>query len=172
MEERFAELVDTLKEYYTPDLSNIANYDMTDVSRFLPLLIIGLCVGVFIASLVYYYHSHYLGSVVRALYKAGAFSEESAKTLRDVGCDKYLIKKALGRENLLSRYVKKTDGEEKYYIPENDKYIAEKRFKAVRGGVFTLVIIFFICLFGCFGLLLVVPQVMQLADNAVTMIKS
>ena len=170
MKERLAELVATLKENYTPDLSNIANYDMTDVSRFLPLMIIGLCIGVFVASCIYYYHSQYLGSVVRALYKSGAFSEESALSLADVNCDKWLIRKALGRENLLSRYVKKAD--KGYYIPENEKYIAEKRFKAVRGGLWTLLLIFIICLFGCFSLLLTVPQVMQLADNAVTMIKS
>lgn len=174
MKEFFEELAATLKENYYPDLSGIQNYDMTDIQRLLPLMVIGLCIGVFVASCVYYYHSHFLGSVVRALYKACAFSEGSGKTLREINCDKYLIKKALGRENLLTRYVKKvdSDGEVRYFIPEDDKYIADKRFKEVRGGLVTLLVIFVICVGGCFGLLLALPQVMQLADNAVTMMKS
>ena len=140
----FEELTDTLKENYYPDLSGIQNYDMTDVQRLLPIMIVGLCIGVFIASCVYYYHSHFLGSVVRALYKACAFSAADAKTLAEIGCDKRLIKKALGRENLLSRYVKRaeTDGEARYFIPEDDKYIADKRFKEVKGGLWTLLVIF------------------------------
>ncbi len=173
MKQMYEELVAYLTETYYPDLSGIQNYDMTDVQRFLPLMIIGLCIGVFIASCAYYYHSQFLGSTVRALYKAGAFSEKDAKTLAEIGCDKRLIRRALRRETLLSRYVKRVDGDEaRYFIPENDKYVADKRFKEVRGGLWTLVLIFFVCLFGCFGLLLVLPQVMQLADNAITMIKS
>ncbi len=175
MIERFSELAAYLKEnYFSPDFSGINNYDMTDVARFLPLMVVGLCVGVFVAACVYYYNSHFLGSVVRALYKAGAFDEKSAKSLSEINCNKFLIKRNLGKENLLSKYVKKVEngGEELYYIPENDKYIAEKRFKAVKGGFLTLFIIFVICLYGCFALLFALPQFLQLFDNAVTMIKS
>ena len=175
MKERFEELVEYFKEnYFNIDFSGIKNYDMTDVTRFFPLMIVGLCLGVFVAACIYYYHSHYIGSVVRALYRAGAFSAGDAKTLSEVNCNKFAIKRALKRENLLTRYVKKADGgeEDRYFIPEDDKYIAEKRFKEVRGGIFTLVLIFFICFFGCLGLLLVAPQILQLADNVVTMMKS
>lgn len=175
MKNVFEELAVYLKEtYFSPDFTGINNYDMTDVARFLPLMVVGLCIGVFVASCVYYYHSHFLGSVVRALYKAGAFCEAEARTLAEVGSDKRLIKRALGRENLLSRYVKRVDGEgeARYFIPESDKYIADKRFKEVRGGKAMLLIIFLICFFGCFALLIALPQFLQLFDNAVTMIKS
>ncbi len=175
MKEMFEELVSYFKEtYFSPDFTGINNYDMTDISRFLPLMVVGLCIGVFVASCVYYYHSHFLGSAVRSLYKAGAFSEADAKTLNEVNCNNGAIRRALGRENLLSRYVKKADGdgEARYFIPEADKYVAEKRFKEVRGGKITLLIIFLVCFFGCFALLLALPQFLQLFDNAVTMIKS
>ena len=175
MKESYSELVAYLKEnYFSPDFSGINNYDMTDITRFLPLMVVGLCVGIFVASCVYYYNSHFLGSVVRALYKAGAFSTDSAKTLSEINCNKKAIKNKLCKENLLSRYVKKAENgvEERYFIPEEDKYVAEKRFKAVKGGVLTLFIIFVVCLFGCFALLFALPQFLQLFDNAVTMIKS
>lgn len=174
MKERFEELIEYFKEnYFTIDFSGIKNYDMTDITRLFPLMIVGLCLGTFVAACIYYYHSHYIGSVVRALYKAGAFSEKDAKTLDEVNCNKFAIKRALGRENLLTRYVKAAESgeEKKYFIPENDKYIADKRFKEVKGGILTLVLIFFVCFFGCLGLLLAAPQILQLADNVVTMMK-
>lgn len=171
MKERLQELAAYFEEtYFSPDFSNIANYDMTDIKRFLPLMVVGLCIGVFFAACVYYYHSHFLGSVVRSLYKAGAFSADDAKTLSDIGCEKKLIKRALGRENLLTKYVKATE-DGRFYIPEEDKYVADKRFKEVRGGKITLLITFIVCLIGCFALLTILPDVLQLFDNAVTMIK-
>ena len=165
------ELFKNLQEYFAEAYAfeHIQNFDMTDVRRFLPLAVIGLAIGVFIAICVSYYHGQYLGTVVRALYRADAFDEKRAVTPDSVGCDKALYRRAIRKNLVLSKYVKSTaDG--RWYIPEADKYIADKRFKAVRGGIATLVIAFILCAVGCIVLLDIRPEVLLLADNAIGML--
>ncbi|MBE6679793.1 MAG: hypothetical protein E7598_04640 [Ruminococcaceae bacterium] len=174
------EIYYNLKEtYFSPDLTAIKNFDTYDAQRFMPYLVIGLCIGIFAAVCIMYYNHEYLGRVVRKLYKAGAFSPETAKSLTEMGCNKYLIRKNLMRDTVLSKYVKPTSEinsekdayEALYYIPEDDKYIADKRFKKVKGGMLTVIITFFICLFGCFSLMFLIPQILQFADNLISVIK-
>lgn len=169
-----------LKEtYFSPDLTAIQNFDTYDAQRFLPYLAVGICAGVFIAVCIMYYNHHYLGRVVRKLYKAECFFESSAKSLSDIGCNKYLIRKNLLRDTVLAKYVKPTSEikthkdayEALYYIPEDLKYIADKRFKEVKGGKLTVLLAFIICFFGCFALLFMIPQILQFADNLITVIK-
>ena len=52
------------EKYFSPDLTAIENYDTTDIQRFLPLMIVGVCIGTFLATCISYYHGHFLGSVV------------------------------------------------------------------------------------------------------------
>lgn len=162
-------------KYFSPDLSNITNFDTTDVQRFLPWMIVGICAGIFLAVCFSYYHGQYLGSVVRRLYKADAFSPESAKGLSEIGCNKALIRRALRRETVLSKYVKTADDirakDARFYITEDQKYIADKRFKAVRGGKLSLILAFILCFAACFVLLYWVPDVLQFADNVLNMLK-
>lgn len=177
----FKELGEYLKEkYFSPDLSNIKNYDTTDVQRFLPYLIVGLCIGTFLAICFSYYHNHYLGMVVRNLYKQEAFSKESAKTLDEIGCNRFFIRRNLAKDSVLSKYVKPVNDikkqeeaqKEAFYIVEEDKYIADKRFKEAKHGKLLIFVSFILCIVACFFLLYIVPDVLQLADNAFTMIKN
>lgn len=167
MTELFTNLKAYIEEIYSFDY--IQNFDMTDVGRFLPIAIIGLAIGVFLAVCISYYNGQYLGSVVRALYKADAFDENSALPLAEIGCDKPLLRRAIRKNFVLSKYVKPTE-DGRFYIPDADKYIADKRFREVRGGLWTVVIAFFLCLVGCIFLLDALPEVLQLADNAIGMI--
>ncbi len=176
----FAELEAYFNEkYLSPDLSGITNYDATDIQRFLPLLIIGLSIGTFLAICISYYNCHYLGKVVRKLYKSGAFSKETAKTLEEIDCNSFFIRSNLVRSTVLSKYVKPvTDAENQkdaentaYYILEEQKYIADKRFKEAKGGKLSILISFIICAAVCFILLYIVPDILQLADNAYNMLK-
>lgn len=180
MKELFTNLYNYFKEtYFSPDLSAIENFDTYDIQRFMPLIVVGLCVGVFIAVCGGYYHHQYLGRVVRKLYKAQAFDEKSAKSLKDIGCDSFFIKRNLTRETVLSKYVKpveeltdiKSASNALFYLKEEDKYIADKRFKEIKGGKLVIIFAFLLCLFGCFGLLLILPDVFQLADNVINMTK-
>lgn len=93
----FAELGDYLGEkYFSPDLGDL-NYLNSDAAvRFLPLCIVGLCAGIFLAALIYYYNCEYLGRAVRRLYAAGAFSPEEAKTLAEIRCDSRAYRKTCG----------------------------------------------------------------------------
>ena len=103
----FAELGDYLGEkYFSPDLGDL-NYLNSDAAvRFLPLCIVGLCAGIFLAALIYYYNCEYLGRAVRRLYAAGAFSPEEAKTLAEIRCDSRAYRKNLRRDTVLSKYVR------------------------------------------------------------------
>ena len=168
-----------LKEtYFSPDLSAIQNFDTYDAERFLPYIAIGISLGVFIAVCIMYYNHHYLGRVVRKLYKSDAFCAQNAKNLTEIGCNKYLIRKNLMKDTVLSKYVKPTTEiksekdayEAMYYIPEEVKYIADKRFKEVKGGKLTILLAFIVCFFGCFALLFLIPQVLQFADNLINII--
>ena len=175
----FDELVTYFKEkYFSPDLSHIQNYDTTDVQRFIPFLIVGLCVGTFLAICFSYYHNHYLGKVVRKLYKEDVFSPEKAKTLDEIGCNNFFIRRNLAKDSVLAKYVKPTEEivnqkdakEARFYIVEKDKYIADKRFKEAKHGKLFIFISFFLCTLACFSLLYIIPDILQLADNAYTMI--
>ncbi|MBQ8837421.1 MAG: hypothetical protein IJ002_07965 [Clostridia bacterium] len=176
----FTEIYYNLKEtYFSPDLSAITNFDTYEMQRFMPFLVIGLCAGTFLAVCASYYVSHYLGKVVRALYKLRAFSPKEAKSLDELGLNKPLIRRSLYRDTVVSKYVKPTEPLKSkedvktalFYIPEDDRYIADKRFKEVKLGKKLIVITFFVCLFACFGLMLILPDIIQLADNVITMTK-
>lgn len=176
----FTELYNYLNEtYFSPDLSAITNFETYDIQRFMPFLVTGLCMGVFIAVCASYYTHHYLGKVVRAIYRLRAFSPKEAKSLDDLGLNKPLIRRSLYRDTIVSKYVKPTEKLKSkedvktalFYIPEDIRYIADKRFKESKLGIKLIVITFFICLFACFGLMFIIPEVLQLADNVITMTK-
>lgn len=181
----FSAMLEEIREYFyykyfSPDLAVLQNFDGTEIERFLIFLIIGICAGVFLASVGVYYSSDFLGRPIRRLYKADAFTPEHAKTLAEIGCDKRLIRRSLRRPSVLSKYVRTedpntNDGETqraRFYLREEDKYIADKRFKPVKGGFATLVVTFVLCTVLCFVLLYFVPELLVLADNAITMIKN
>ncbi len=165
--------------YFSPDLSGIKNFESYDLQRFLPFLVVGLCAGVFIAICGTYYVSHYLGKVVRALYSRRVFSPEAALTLDELELNAPLIRRSLYRETVVSKYVKPTEelknAEDvktaRFYILEESRFIADKRFKESKLGIKLIVLSFFICLFACFGLLYIVPEIIQLADNVITITK-
>ena len=173
----FAELGDYLGEkYFSPDLGDL-NYLNSDAAvRFLPLCIVGLCAGIFLAALIYYYNCEYLGRAVRRLYTAGAFSPEEAKTLAEIRCDSRAYRKNLRRDTVLSKYVRPAgeDGASesaRYYIPEDRRATALKRYKPLHGGIASLIGILIACVALCFILLYYTPDVVRLADNAIGLIK-
>lgn len=172
----FAELGDYLGEkYFSPDLGDL-NYLNSDAAvRFLPLCIVGLCAGIFIAALIYYYNCEYLGRAVRRLYAAGAFAPAEAKTLAEIRCGGRAYRKNLRRGTVLSKYVvpaeTESGAEPRYYIPEDRRATALKRYKPLHGGVAALFGILIACAALCFILLYYTPDVVRLADNAIGLIK-
>lgn len=172
----FAELGDYLGEkYFSPDLGDLNYLDSDAAVRFLPLCIVGLCAGIFIAALIYYYNCEYLGRAVRRLYAAGAFTPAEAKTLAEIRCGGRAYRKNLRRETVLSKYVVPAEAEggaePRYYIPEDRRTTALKRYKPLHGGVAALIGILIACAALCFILLYYTPDVVRLADNAIGLIK-
>ena len=171
----FADLGDYFGEkYFSPDLGDLSYLNGDAAVRFLPLCIVGLCAGIFIAALIYYYNCEYLGRAVRRLYAEGAFSPAEAKTLAEVGCDRRAYRKQLGRDSVLAKYVRAADeggAETRYYIPEERRAVALKRYKPLHGGIATLVGILIACAALCFILLYYTPDAVRLADNAIGLIK-
>ena len=172
----FSELSDYFKEkYFSPDIGDLQYLDGDSAVRFLPLCVVGICAGIFIAALIYYYNAQFLGRTVRKLYAAGAFSPAEAKTLEEIGCNKRAVRRNLLHDTVLAKYVvpvepiqHKADVEiARFYIPEEKRLVADKRYKEVRGGLRSLVLLFILCTALCFVLLYYAPDVVRLADNAI-----
>ena len=165
--------------YFSPDLTGIKNFETYDLQRFLPYLVVGLCVGTFLAICGNYYVSHYLGKVVRALYSRRIFSPEEALTLDELELNEPLIRRSLYRQSVVSKYVKPKEAlnckkdvkTARFYIVEETRLIADKRFKKSKLGIKLIIISFFLCLTACFGLLYITPEILQLADNVITITK-
>ncbi len=176
----FSELTEYFTEkYFSPDIGDLQYLDGSSAARFLPLCIVGVCAGIFIAALIYYYNAQFLGRAVRKLYAAGAFSPADAKTLDEIGCNNRALRRNLKRDTVLSKYVVPTEPlasatdakAARFYIPEEKRLIADKRYKSVRGGILSLLLLFLFCTALCFFLLYYTPDVIRLADNAIGLIR-
>lgn len=109
------------------------------------LVIIGLCIGIFLAALYSVYQRTVPGGIVRALLKAEALSPEAAKSLAELGLGRNpLCSFEIKRNAMLGRFLRAVDGEEgeepRYYIPEEQKYAADVRFERGGNPVVTLVL--------------------------------
>lgn len=147
----------------------------------LNFILIGLYIGIVVGLSVMCYRKGHLGKVVRAILKAEAFSEETAKTPEELGIAKSRsLVRALRRRSFggLVRGVgadleaKKPDySAERYYIPEEKRYQAEDRYSR-RGVGVPMVIFWAVFLIPVFLLLrFVIPELLQMLDNFITGIK-
>ena len=138
-------------------------------------ILIGIYLGIVLASVVVCYRKNHLGTVIRALLKAEAHSEENAKTPEELGIAKrWTLVRALrkcGFGSLVKQVgvdieAKKPDyTNEKYYIPEDLRYRAEDRYSR-RGMGIGVVIFWAIFLIPVFMFLrFLIPELLQLLDN-------
>ncbi len=137
------------------------------------LFIWAACLGIVLASLYHFYQCSVPGGVVRALLRAEALSPERAKTAEELG----LASKAFALFELTSgitlRHVVHrvtpaegdTESEEKYYIPEEEKYRAELRFSKEGNGVKGLVLTTVFCVVLAIVLVKVLPFFLGIADS-------
>ena len=168
------------EKYFSPDLVDLKNFDGVAIGQSLPYLCLCVCAGIFFAALISYYNGAFLGRVVRELYNTASFREEDAKTLEELGCNHPLIRRNLRSGSVLSKYVKpatpiQTDEDiktAKFYLAEETKFIADKRYKAFRGGKRMLILLFVLCVAAYFFLLYYLPDAVRLADNAINMIQN
>ena len=178
----FTELYEYFKDkYFSPDLSGIKGYDASGLEYMLPILICGVAIGVYLAVVYGYYCQHHLGRLVRTLLAGETDTPDKAKTLAELGFAKPSYLRNLQRDTVLSKTLSSREElPEKrrradvlcahYYIKEENKAVAAKRFKEMRGGAPMLAVWFAVCTAACFFLLYFLPDVLQLIDNAVGLI--
>lgn len=111
----FGDIWDYLREtYFSVDFGKYHNFDLGNHSTTLAQMILGMMIGISLAAIVIVYERQHLGCVARALLKAEAQDEESAKTLAELGCEwMILVKRSLRRRDSalrkLIRYVGEPD---------------------------------------------------------------
>ena len=161
----------------------------------LPLMFLGLFLGVLVAAASAIYNKRLLGDAVRHIIYTGANTPESAKTLTELGYGRNtFVRSALKYGTAMRKYVRCVEDDETlervgldekgfppkirtdlssshFYIPEENRVKAELRYDKTGTTWFA----FFGILIGGIVLLLllirVFPDIMQLVDNFVGTVK-
>lgn len=113
----FEELWEYFEEtYFSPEIPALDNFDFgTGTLVSLKTILVGLTIGLILASFITIYNKRYIGSFVRKLLEEECLSKDSAKTLEELG---YLknpgIKQAIKTDKPLSRWVKCVEEDEFY----------------------------------------------------------
>ena len=111
----FGDIWDYIRETYLEvDFGSYKNFTVTTQGVTLSQIIIGILFGCMLASFVVVYQRTYLGRMVRALLKAEAQDEDSARTLAELGlAHSGLIKYTLRSRTSALRKVVRYVGEER-----------------------------------------------------------
>ena len=145
-------------------------------------VILAFCIGILLASLYMLYQKLVPGNIIRAILKAEAHTPEAAKTLTELGLDKNpLYRFELRRNAVLKKTVLCTSEqetgedesekaesaakEERFYIPEEDKYRAEVRFDKKGNGVVGLVVTAILTVALAILLIKLTPAVLGMIDT-------
>jgi len=163
-----------------------ATYDHFSISeqagRNVKNVILGMIIGIILASIATCYTRTVQGKFVRELLKRECLSPEFAITLRDCGffCNP-TIRRELKNGGALSKVTKLAEPPEdsstpidfltaRYYIPEETKYRAELRFRPQGSGLIAVILISVICI--AVGVLLfrAIPSLLGLADGLISLL--
>ncbi len=109
----FEQLFQYLNEYYFS--SSLGSYDNFDIHSVTTLLVIigGLCLGLFLASVIAVVQKKHIGKMARALLSLEANSPESAKTLYELGLSGSVpVKIALSHASPLRKLLSIVEGDE------------------------------------------------------------
>ena len=147
-------------------------------------VILGLCIGILLASLYMLYQKLVPGAIVRAILKAEAHTPESAKTLTELGLDKNplyrfelrhnaalkkMVLRSLAQEPTENEAADKatadTEQQERFYISEEAKYRAELRFDKKGNGIAGLALTAILTVALAILLIKLTPVVLGLVDN-------
>ena len=178
-----------VEKYFTMDTSALEHISFDGVS--LPLMFVGLFLGVLIASASAIYNKRTLGDALRYIIKSGANSPETAKTLAELGYEKNtFVRGGLKYGTALRKYVRCVEDDEimaklvpdkkgfypkittdlkraHFYVPEEKRIAAELRYEKAGTSWFT----FFAILVGGTVLLVlfikIFPDILQFVDNFV-----
>ena len=179
----WAELMGWFYDFFHPTLEGYVNFDFGSGSMVnIRVMIFGIFIGVFVASLYMVYVKNIVGAFVRKLLAEECLSPDRAKSLSELGFDRNpFVKLALRGSLLASTVVRVHHGAEedsaegeipavetRYYIQEEKKYAAEMRFHARGSGLPTLLFVLLVstmCIFVIFAFL---PQILRFVDNTIS----
>lgn len=177
----------SLASFFTIEAREYVHFSFDAAARTtLRNVILAFCIGILLASLYMLYQKLVPGNIVRAILQAKAHTPESAKTLTELGLDKNpLYRFELRRNAVLKKTVlraaeqaskesesesegkdaENTAEEERFYIPEEDKYRAEVRFDKEGNGVMGLVVTAVLTVVLAILLIKLTPAVLGMIDN-------
>ena len=133
-----------------------------------------LVAGVILAACAVFFNKQTVGKFVKKLFDEQAVSEESAKSLAELGFEKNsLVKFALRSGSTLRKviHVAPIDSEdnaaaERYYIPDECAYRAEVTYNPDGSSILTIVIAIVMFIAVAMILMAVIPHFIQMASHA------
>ncbi len=111
----FEELWEYFDEtYFSPEIPRLENFTLgTGTLVSLKTILIGLTIGLILASFITIYNKKYIGSFVRKLLSDECHSKESAKTLDELGYLKKIgVRQAIKTDKPLSRWIRCVEEDE------------------------------------------------------------
>lgn len=178
------DLAQNIRTFFHPDLSGTTNIHFgSEALVNLPVIVFGLFIGVMLAAFYVIYTSLAQGVLVRKLLEREIHTPEEAKTLAELGLEKnILVKLGLHNRYTLRRVVKSAgcgsegaaDGKavalknERFYIPEEDKYTASMRFRSGGNGLPTLLFVFFVSIACIVLIFALAPEIIRFLDNVLS----
>ncbi len=160
---------DIIYNFFHPNLEGYTNFSFSESQqRMLPIMVFGIFLGVFLASFYTLYIRSVLGEFVRKLNDGKIYTEEEAKTVEELGFGKNIfVRRALKNPYSLGKIVR--SAENRFYLPEEDKYKAEMRFGKHKTEWHTV-------LFALLGILIcelvvfaALPEILSLLDRVFSM---
>lgn len=131
-----------------------------------------LMIGIFAAACIIYINKRTVGRLVKKLFDEKADTENSAKSLAELGLQKkkylsYVLRSKSTLHNIIKVVPAEGEAPCRYYIPDETSYRAEAVYKP--DGSSPMTIVFAAIAFVIIALVLihVVPHLLQLTDQAV-----
>ena len=146
-------------------------------------ILIPIAFGMIIAACLVFINKQTLGKFVKRLFYENADSEQSARTLTELGFEKNrLLRRSLRDGSSLRKVVHVCDGAQegkqgekkplRYYIPEDCAYRAEVLYNPDGSSVLTILITVIMFVAIVLLLMMIVPDLIQMVANAVNRFKT
>lgn len=189
-----ATFLDTIdRKFFTPNFGTYEKLTFFNDPTMFKIIVIGIYIGLIVASLFAFYNRRVLGGFIRKLDSEGALSPENAKTLAELGYDKNpFIKLSLKHGYSLRRVVsysfKDTDGgseakgeslinaatlkqkidlsEDSFYLPEEKRDVTVSRFRLKGSGPLSVILIAVLGLIAVVLIFKIAPVIVNLLDSA------
>ena len=158
-----------LSEFFTGPISDLAS------------ILSSMVIGVILAACIVFINKQTIGKFVKRLFDEKATSEDTAKTLEELGFEKSrILRHALRSGSTLRKMVMAcSDGSEeesssplRFYIPDEKAYRAEITYNPDGSSILTLVIATLMFIVVATILVVLIPDLIQMASNAIDKFKT